>query len=114
MESLTNYYFTRNFYNSSLVNSEGINWIAYGIGEPMLTSKSWLDPTQMGEAKILVEVKLNKPFPQKVALDDKSGSITMVDVVYSCLPLKCRSCGQLGHKASHCLGTHVSSIVPAA
>lgn len=50
-----------------------------------ITSKSWLDPVLMDEAKIIVEVKLYKPFPQKVALEDTSGSITMVDVVYSWL-----------------------------
>ncbi|XP_024009972.1 uncharacterized protein LOC18008705 [Eutrema salsugineum] len=80
-----------------------IKWIASGIGEPMLTEKSWLDPTQMGEAKILVEVKLNKAFPQKVALVDTSNVVSMVDVIYSWLPSNCRKCGQLGHKASRCL-----------
>ncbi|KAL0669012.1 hypothetical protein Bca4012_031716 [Brassica carinata] len=70
----------------------------------MLTSKPWPGPTQMGEAKILVEVKINKPFPSKVAIEDESGSITMVDVLYSWLPSKCSNCGILGHKASCCLG----------
>lgn len=36
---------------------KGIDWTALGIGEPMLTSKPWLDPVQIREAKILVEVK---------------------------------------------------------
>ncbi|CAH2060470.1 unnamed protein product [Thlaspi arvense] len=57
-----------------------------GIGELMLISKPWLDPTSMGEAKILVEIKVNKPFPQKISPEDTSGSVTMVDVLYSWLP----------------------------
>ena len=65
----------------------------------MLTSKPWLDPTQ-----ILVQVKLNKAFPSKVPIKNESGSITMVDVLYSWLPSKCSNCGLLGHKASRCLG----------
>ena len=65
----------------------------------MLTSKPWLDPT-----KILVQVKLNKAFPSKVPIKNESGSITMVDVLYSWLPSKCSNCGLLGHKASRCLG----------
>ncbi|CAF2110446.1 unnamed protein product [Brassica oleracea var. botrytis] len=73
-----------------LYSIKGIKWIASGIGEPMLTSRPWLDPTQMGEAKILVEVKFDKPFPQKVALKEISGRITMVDVIYLWLPSKCR------------------------
>ncbi|CAN7028164.1 unnamed protein product [Brassica oleracea var. botrytis] len=39
----------------------------------MLTSKPWLDPTQ-----ILVQVKLNKAFPSKVPIKNESGSITML------------------------------------
>ncbi|KAF8065680.1 hypothetical protein N665_1165s0009 [Sinapis alba] len=58
----------------------------------------------MGEAKILVEVKLDRPFPQRVALEDESGSISMVSVIYSWLPSVCPKCGQLGHKAPRCLG----------
>ncbi|CAN7104142.1 unnamed protein product [Brassica rapa subsp. narinosa] len=56
---------------------KGIDWIASGICEPMLTSKPWLDPSLMGEAKILVEVKQDKSFPRKLALEDQSGSMSM-------------------------------------
>ena len=44
----------------------------------MLTSKPWLGPSLMGEAKILVEVKQDKSFPRKLALEDQSGSMSMV------------------------------------
>ncbi|ESQ33563.1 hypothetical protein EUTSA_v10009948mg [Eutrema salsugineum] len=81
----------------------GIKWIASGIREPMLTEKPWLDPTQMGKAKILVEVKLDRPFPKRVALTNESDTITMVDVLCSWLPSVCSGCGQLGHKATRCL-----------
>ncbi|CAN6971928.1 unnamed protein product [Brassica rapa subsp. trilocularis] len=43
----------------------------------MLTSKPWLDPTQ-----ILVQVKLNKAFLSKVPIKDASGSITMLLAAY--------------------------------
>ncbi|CAA7020037.1 unnamed protein product, partial [Microthlaspi erraticum] len=77
----------------------------------MLTEKPWLDPTQMGRAKVLVEVKLDKPFPQRVALVDISDAITMVDVLYSWLPTVCSDCGHLGHKASRCLLRTSSPVV---
>ncbi|XP_056859120.1 uncharacterized protein LOC130508033 [Raphanus sativus] len=70
----------------------------------MLTSRPWLDPILMGEAKVLVEVKLDRPFPQRVALEDEDGSVSMVTVIYSWLPSKCPKCGQLGHKTPRCLG----------
>ncbi|KAL0700572.1 hypothetical protein Bca4012_056694 [Brassica carinata] len=87
-----------------LYSKKGISWIASGIGAPMLTSKPWLDPILMGEAKIMVEVKLDRPFPQRVALEDESGLISMVSVIYSWLPSVCPKYGQLGHKATRCLG----------
>ncbi|KAH0925513.1 hypothetical protein HID58_017769 [Brassica napus] len=63
---------------SMMYSIKGIYWIASGICEPMLTSKPWLDPSLMGEAKILVEVKQDKSFPRKLALEDQSGSMSMV------------------------------------
>ncbi|KAL0878261.1 hypothetical protein Bca101_027967 [Brassica carinata] len=57
----------------------------------------------MGEAKILVEVELDKQFPQKIALNDKRGTISLVEVEYSWIPTMCGNCGHLGHKDSRCL-----------
>lgn len=39
-----------------------LEWIASGLGEPMFSHKPWLDPTMLGEAKVLVELELDKPF----------------------------------------------------
>ncbi|KAG7569954.1 hypothetical protein ISN45_Aa04g026070 [Arabidopsis thaliana x Arabidopsis arenosa] len=88
---------------SQLYSIEGIKWIASGVGEPMLTNKPRLDPTLMGDAKIMVEVELDKPFAQKVAATDMKGLVSMVDVEYSWIPSKCLGCGHLGHKKSRCL-----------
>lgn len=54
-----------------LYSKPEISHIASGLGEPMLTNKPRLDLTLMGEAKIMVEVELDKKFPQRIALDDK-------------------------------------------
>ncbi|CDY24429.1 BnaCnng04960D [Brassica napus] len=82
-----------------------LEWIASGLGELMLSHKPWLDPTMLGEAKVLVEIELDKPFPQKVAAWDKQGNYSMIDVEYTWLPSKCEKCGHLGHKAKRCLST---------
>ncbi|KAL0693483.1 hypothetical protein Bca4012_060663 [Brassica carinata] len=62
-----------------------------------------LDPTSMGEAKILVEVELDKAFPKMIALDDKQGNIFFVEVEYTWIPSMCARCGNLGHKEKRCL-----------
>ncbi|KAF3576313.1 hypothetical protein DY000_02030120 [Brassica cretica] len=55
----------------------------------MLSHKPWLDPTRLGEAKVMVEVELDKPFPHKIAAWDKQGNFSLVDVEYSWLPTTC-------------------------
>ncbi|CAN6880659.1 unnamed protein product [Brassica oleracea] len=81
----------------------GLSHVASGLGEPMQTHKPRLDPTCLGEAKLLVEVELDKPFPKQIALDDKQGNIFLVDVEYTWIPSVCGRCGHLGHKEKRCL-----------
>ncbi|XP_013668702.2 uncharacterized protein LOC106373009 [Brassica napus] len=57
----------------------------------------------MGEAKILVEMELDKTFPKLISCDDKQGNIYLVEVEYTWIPSTCVRCGQLGHKEKRCL-----------
>ena len=43
----------------------------------------------MGEAKVLVEMELDTVFPKLIALDDKHGSIFLVNVDYTWIPSTC-------------------------
>ncbi|KAG7600559.1 hypothetical protein ISN44_As06g046480 [Arabidopsis suecica] len=90
-----------------LYSIPGISHIASGLGAPMATYKPRLDPSLMGEAKVLVEVELSKAFPPRIAAVDKKGNISMVNVEYSWVPTTCGECGQLGHKASRCMKPNV-------
>ena len=83
----------------------GISHVASGLGEPILTHKPRLDPTTMGDAKVLVEMELDREFPKIIALDDKQGNIFLVNVEYTWIPSMCERCGNLGHKAKRCLLT---------
>ena len=69
----------------------------------MQTHKPRLDPNTLGEAKLLVEIELDKPFPKQIALDYKQGNIFLVDVEYTWIPSMCSRCRQLGHKEKRCL-----------
>lgn len=81
----------------------GISHVASGLGEPILTQKPRLDPSNMGETKVLVEMELDKDFPKLIALDDKQGNIFLVKVEYTWIPSTCERCGCLGHKSKRCL-----------
>ncbi|KAF8046748.1 hypothetical protein N665_3463s0002, partial [Sinapis alba] len=98
---------------SRLYSIEAISWIASGLGEPMVTNKPWLDPTQVGESKLLVEVEIEKGFPERIAAADKQGNVSIVDVEYSWRPTKCKKCGHIGHKESRCLLRSDQTILPA-
>lgn len=65
----------------------------------------------MGEAKILVEVELDKGFPDRIAARDRKGIVSLVDVEYAWIPSKCERCGQIGHKVKRCLLQHQASDV---
>ncbi|KAG5388490.1 hypothetical protein IGI04_030031 [Brassica rapa subsp. trilocularis] len=51
--------------------------------------KPRLDPTQMGEAKNLVEMELDKSFPNLISCEDKQGNIYLVDVEYTWISSTC-------------------------
>lgn len=57
----------------------------------------------MSEAKVLVEMKLDRDFPKLIALDDKQDSIYLVNVEYTWIPSTCERCGSLSHNAKICL-----------
>lgn len=48
----------------------------------------------MGEAKNLVEMELDKSFPNLISCDDKQGNIYLVDVEYTWICVWCENLGQ--------------------
>lgn len=50
-----------------LYSIKAISWISSELGEFMLTNKSPLNPSLMGEAKFMVEVELDKEFPIRLS-----------------------------------------------
>lgn len=66
----------------------------------------------MGEAKVLVEMELDKDFLKLIALDDKQGNIFLVNVEYTWIPSMCERCGNLGHKEKRCLLPSTTPQVP--
>lgn len=86
-----------------LYSLDGISVIASGIGEPLHTEKSRLDPYNFGNTKIKVEIDLHGVLPAEVEVRDSAGFSVRVKAEYPSLPPKCCNCGRFGHYLNRCL-----------
>ncbi|KAJ4880750.1 Uncharacterized protein Rs2_37805 [Raphanus sativus] len=80
----------------------GISVIASGIGEPLHTEHSRLEPFHFGDTKVKVEIKLEHLPPLAVIVKDTQGYSVRVEVEYPRLPPKCCNCGKFGHSLKYC------------
>lgn len=85
-----------------LYSLDGISVIASGIGEPLHTEHSRLEPFHFGDTKVKVEIKLEHLPPLAVIVRDTQGFSVKVEVVYPRLPPKCCNCGKFGHSLKYC------------
>lgn len=86
-----------------LYSLDGISVIASGIGEPLHTENSKLEPFHFGDTKVKVEIKLEFLPPLAVIVRDTQGYSVRVNVEYPRLPPKCCNCGKFGHSLKYCL-----------
>ncbi|XP_010555870.1 PREDICTED: uncharacterized protein LOC104825266 [Tarenaya hassleriana] len=70
-----------------------------------------LDPFNIGESRVKVEIKLGGPLPEIVEVEDEMGGVIRVNVVYSWLPPRCSRCHEFGHRSVSCPS---SESVPTA
>lgn len=85
-----------------LYSLDGISVIASGIGEPLHTENSRLEPFHFGDTKVKVEIKLEALPPLAVIVRDTQGYSVRVNVEYTRLPPKCCNCGKFGHMLKYC------------
>ncbi|KAG7588723.1 Zinc finger CCHC-type superfamily [Arabidopsis suecica] len=85
-----------------LYSLDGISVIASGIGEPLHTEKSRLDPINIGTTKVKVVIKLDSPLPASVVVRDIQGNSARIAIEYPRPPPKCLNCGRYGHLLSRC------------
>lgn len=85
-----------------LYSLDGISVIASGIGEPLHTERSRLDPINIGATKVKVVIQLDSTLPSTVVVKDVQGNTARVAVEYPRPPPKCLNCGRYGHLLSRC------------
>lgn len=76
--------------------------VASGIGDPLHTEKSRLDPYHFGDTKVKVEIELSKTPPEVVEVRDTQGNSVRINVEYPSLLPKCINCGKYGHLMNRC------------
>lgn len=81
---------------------DGISVISSAIGEPLHTEKSRLDPYNLGNTKVKVEIMLDNSPPTTIIVRDTQGNSVKVNVEYPRLPPKCCNCGRFGHLLNRC------------
>lgn len=85
-----------------LYSLDGISVVASGIGEPLHTEKSRLDPYHFGDTKVKVEINLEVTPPEIVEVRDSGGNFVRINVEYPRLPPKCLNYGRFGHLINRC------------
>lgn len=85
-----------------LYSLKGISVVASGIGDPLHTEHSRLDPFHLGDTKVKVVIDLAKTPPEAVEVRDTQGNSVRINVEYPSLPPKCINCGKFGHLLNRC------------
>ena len=85
-----------------LYSLDGISVVASGIGDPLHTEKSRLEPYHFGDTKVKVENDLSKSPPEVVEVRGTQGNSVRINVEYPSLPPKCLNCGKFGHLMNRC------------
>lgn len=81
---------------------DDISVIASGIGDPLHTENSRLEPFHFGDTKVKVEIKLETLPLLAVVVRDTDGFSVRVNVEDPRLPPKCCNCGRFGNSLKYC------------
>ena len=72
--------------------------IASAIGVPLFADECTTKQTRISYARMLIEVNVTKPVPEKIAVKDPNGRTFMQDLVMEWKPLYCDKCQRIGHQ----------------
>ena len=75
-----------------------LSLIASAIGVPLFADECTTKQTRISYARMLIEVNVTKPVPEKIAVKDPNGRTFMQDVVMEWKPLYCAKCQRIGHQ----------------
>ncbi|XP_020245375.1 uncharacterized protein LOC109823507 [Asparagus officinalis] len=86
----------------NLWNAKSISKIASAIGCPIATDRLTANRQRLAYARVLVEVKMPSPLPDKINFLDPKGKQYTQKVIYEFKPKWCEVCKQVGHDIRNC------------
>ena len=81
---------------------QGLSFITSAAGVPVRLHPETASCSNFKLAKIFVNVDLSKELPDKINFT-KNGKSSLVEFIYTWLPLRCHTCGKWGHIARVCV-----------
>lgn len=83
-------------------STEGIGYIASGVGEPICLDKATEERRRIDYARVCVKVLGSDDLPETVEVDVEGGGQFTVTVEYPWKPQRCSACKTLGHFMKQC------------
>ncbi|XP_074267269.1 uncharacterized protein LOC141590593 [Silene latifolia] len=81
---------------------KGIGKISGLIGEFIKCDLATEDKTRLGFARVMIEIQIGSPLPDKVKFLDEQGNLIIIDVEFEWKSLVCAACKGLGHGTADC------------
>ncbi|RID53730.1 hypothetical protein BRARA_G01107 [Brassica rapa] len=85
-----------------LFSKKGLSFLARTSGKFVKLHPNTERCIRMDVARVLVEVDLTKPLPNKISFKGRDGSEVLVSICYPWLPPRCTSCSKWGHSEADC------------
>lgn len=85
-----------------LYSKEGLKFLARTSGKFIKLHPNTERCIRMDVARVLVEVDLTKPLPNKISFQSREGLPVLVPISYPWLPPRCLTCSKWGHSATGC------------
>ncbi|KAL9227831.1 hypothetical protein vseg_003477 [Gypsophila vaccaria] len=94
------------FWGKSLPKITGL------IGNYIKSDSATEQQTKLGYARVMVEVVVDKNFPEMVTFKDENGEIRKVEVQYEWKPITCSNNHKMGHNRDQCRTGHNPKVQP--
>ncbi|KAL9246119.1 hypothetical protein vseg_019694 [Gypsophila vaccaria] len=84
------------FWGKSLPKIAGL------VGKYVKSDTATEKKTKLGYARVMVEVEVDKQFPDQIAFKDELGHVVKIKVEYEWKPVTCAKCHKIGHPTEQC------------